>query len=204
MDDAAAQRLVLWTSGTCELTENLPGRASGPVGPGEPPTVTDNDTQGPAKVAELVSDIKFAMLTTVDADGELVSRPMAHQEVEADSDLWFFSSRDSRKVEHVRANPHVAVTLASSSSWVSINGSASVVEDVQKAKDLWSVDMEAWFPQGPEDDSIVLIKVTGETAEYWDGPGGRVSSVLSLVKSKVTGKRYSGGDNDKVDLGSEA
>ena len=61
--------------------------------------------------------------------------------------------------------------------------------------------MEAWFPQGPEDDSIVLIKVTGETAEYWDGPGGRVSSVLSLVKSKLTGERYSGGDNDKVDLG---
>jgi general stress protein 26 len=164
---------------------------------------SDNDTSaGPAKVADLASDIKFAMLTTVDADGELVSRPMAHQEVEADSDLWFFSSRDSRKVQHVQANPHVAVTLASSSTWVSINGSASVVDDVQKAKDLWSVDMEAWFPQGPEDPSIVLIKVTGETAEYWDGPGGRVSSVLSLAKSKLTGKRYSGGENEKVDLGS--
>ena len=162
-------------------------------------TSTDT-TDGSAKVAELVSDIKFAMLTTVDADGELVSRPMAHQDVEADGDLWFFSSRDSRKVAHVQANPHVAVTLASSSTWVSINGSAAVVEDVQKAKDLWSVDMEAWFPQGPEDPSIVLIKVTGETAEYWDGPGGRVSSVLSLVKSKLTGERYSGGDNDKVEL----
>ena len=171
---------------------------------GEQFYVTDTDTtNGPAKVAELASDIKFAMLTTVDADGELVSRPMAHQAVEADSDLWFFSSRDSRKVQHVEANPHVAVTLASSSTWVSINGSAAVVDDVQKAKDLWSVDMDAWFPQGPDDPSIVLIKVTGETAEYWDGPGGRVSSVLSLAKSKLTGKRYSGGDNEKVDLGSE-
>ena len=165
--------------------------------------MTDHDTTGPAKVADLASDIKFAMLTTIDAEGELVSRPMAHQEVEADGDVWFFSSRDSRKVEHVQSNPHVAVTLASNSSWVSINGSATVVEDVQKAKDLWSVDMEAWFPQGPEDPSIVLIKVTGDTAEYWDGPGGRVSSVLSLVKSKVTGKPYSGGENDKVDLGSD-
>ncbi|MGI3782985.1 MAG: pyridoxamine 5'-phosphate oxidase family protein [Janthinobacterium lividum] len=163
--------------------------------------MTSNDTtSGSAKVAELASDIKFAMLTTVDADGELVSRPMAHQDVEADGDLWFFSSRDSRKVAHVQANPHVAVTLASSSTWVSINGSAAVVEDTQKAKDLWSVDMEAWFPDGPEDPSIVLIKVTGDTAEYWDGPGGRVSSVLSLVKSKLTGKRYAGGDNDKVEL----
>lgn len=177
------------------------GVHSGPEG--EHIYVTDTDsTNGQAKVAELASDIKFAMLTTVDADGELVSRPMAHQEVEADSDLWFFSSRDSRKVEHVKANPHVAVTLASSSSWVSINGSAAVVDDVEKAQELWSADMEAWFPQGPEDPSIVLIKVTGETAEYWDGPGGRVSSVLSLAKSKLTGKRYSGGENEKVDLGS--
>ncbi len=163
--------------------------------------MTSNDSQGATKVADLASDIKFAMLTTVDTEGELVSRPMAHQEVEGDADLWFFSSRDSRKVAHVRANPHVAVTLASSSTWVSINGSAEVVDDDQKAKDLWSAEMEAWFPQGPDDPSIVLIKVTGDTAEYWDTPGGRVSSVLSLVKAKVTGERYSGGENEKVDLG---
>lgn len=163
-----------------------------------------SDSDGQAKVADLASDIKFAMLTTVDADGELVSRPMQHQEVEGDGDLWFFSSRDSRKVSHVRANPHVAVTLASTSSWVSINGSAEVVEDVQKAKDLWSAGMEAWFPQGPEDDSIVLIKVSGETAEYWDTPGGRVATVMSLVKAKVTGERYSGGDNAKVELGAKS
>jgi hypothetical protein len=50
----------------------------------------------------------------------------------------------------------------------------------------------------------VLIKVTGDTAEYWDTPGGRVASVLSLAKSKLTGERYSGGENAKVDLGSEA
>ena len=162
------------------------------------------DSDGQAKVADLTSDIKFAMLTTVDADGELVSRPMQHQEVEGDADLWFFSSRDSRKVSHVRANPHVAVTLASTSSWVSINGSAEVVDDVQKAKDLWSTGMEAWFPQGPEDDSMVLIKVSGETAEYWDTPGGRVATVLSLVKAKVTGERYSGGDNEKVELGADS
>lgn len=166
------------------------------------PEMTGTPTEGQAKVADLASDIKFAMLTTVDAGGELVSRPMAHQEVEPDGDLWFFSSRDSRKVEHVLANPHVAVTLASASTWVSINGSAEVVEDDQKAKDLWSTDMEAWFPQGPDDPSIVLIKVTGDTAEYWDTPGGRVSSVLSLAKSKLTGERYSGGENETVDLGS--
>lgn len=60
--------------------------------------------------------------------------------------------------------------------------------------------MEGWFPQGPDDPSVVVIKVTGETAEYWDTPGGLVASVLSLVKVKTTGKRYAGNDHDTVEL----
>ena len=126
---------------------------------------------------------------------------MSHQDVEFGGDLWFISSRESRKVEHIRANPHVAVTLASSDTWVSLNGTGEIVDDADKADELWSAEMEAWFPQGPDDESIVCIKVTGATAEYWDTPGGRVATVLSLAKAKLTGERYTAGDNDVVDLG---
>ncbi len=163
-------------------------------------TPTETTTPATAKITELMQGIKFAMLTTVDTEGEFVSRPMAHQDVEFDGDLWFFASSDSRKVRQITANPHVGVTLSSSSTWVSVNGSAEIVRDDAKAKELWSTEIEAWFPQGPVDDSIVLIKVTGHTAEYWDTPGGRVASVLSLVKSKATGERYDGGENETVDL----
>ena len=57
---------------------------------------------------------------------------------------------------------------------------------------------QAWLPQGPEDPSIVLIKFNGHSAEYWDTPGGRVASVISFVRAKVTGERYEGGSNEKV------
>ncbi len=60
--------------------------------------------------------------------------------------------------------------------------------------------VEAWMPQGPDDDSVVLIKVTAETAEYWDTPGGRVASVLSFANAKLTGRRYDGGENERVAL----
>jgi general stress protein 26 len=163
-------------------------------------TVHQTPAEQTAKVAELIRDIKFAMLTTVDDQGSFISRPMAHQDVEFDGDLWFFSSRDSRKVEHIQANPHVGVVLASADTWVSINGSAETVEDDAKSTELWGPEMEAWFPGGREDPSVVLLKVNGESAEYWDTPGGRVSSVLSFVKAKATGKRYDGGENEQVDL----
>lgn len=153
-----------------------------------------------AKVNDLAKDIKFAMLTTVDADGEFVSRPMVQQSVEFDGDLWFFAERDSRKTRQIAADPHVGVTLTSSDAWVSINGSAEVVTDVAKARELWNAGIEAWLPQGPESPEVVLIKVSGETAEYWDNPAGRVATAFSFVKAKVTGERLEGTENETVQL----
>jgi len=151
-----------------------------------------------AKVAELARDIRVGMLTTIDEYGRMVSRPMAQQEVEFDGDLWFFAERNSRKIAHIRIRPQVGVTLTDSSTWLSICGAAEVVEDTAKARELWNSWVEAWLPQGPEDPSVVLVKVTVDTAEYWDTPGGRIASVVSFVKAKVTGERYDGGDHGVV------
>lgn len=118
-----------------------------------------------AKVAELAKDIRIGMLTTVDAEGNFISRPIAQQEVEFDGNLWFFSNRKARKMEHIAANPAVSVTLTSSSVWISLSGTAEVVEDVAKAEELWNPFVEGWFPQGPQDDSVVLVKFTSDTAE---------------------------------------
>ncbi len=152
------------------------------------------------KVAELAKDIRIAMLTTVDEHGHFVSRPMAQQEVEFDGNLWFFSSKSARKVSHLSANPAVSVTLSSRDVWISLSGTAEVVSDAAKAEELWNPMIEGWFPQGPHDDSVVLVKFTGDTAEYWDTPGGQVASVISFVKAKVTGERYEGGENETVTL----
>ena len=152
------------------------------------------------KIAELAKGIDFAMLTTVDENGDFVSRPMAQQRTDFDGNLWFLSSRDSRKVAQLTANPRVGVALTSRDVWVSVSGTAEVLTDPDKAEELWSPQMEGWFPQGPRDDSVVVVKVTGETAEYWDTPGGLVASVLSLVKVNTTGERYHGKENDVVEL----
>lgn len=151
-------------------------------------------------VSELARDIRIGMLTTVDANGQFISRPMAPQEVETDGDLWFFAERNSRKVAHIIANPHVSVTLTSNDTWISLSGTASVVDDPAQKHELWNAFVEAWLPQGPDDPDVVLIKFDGDSAEYWNTPGGRVASVLSFLKSRVTGRPYDGGENEKVDL----
>jgi len=161
---------------------------------------TENTTDDVRKVAELLGASRTAFLTTTAPDGTLVSRPMAVQEVEFDGDLWFFSELVSRKVSHIAQQSTVNVTVASSDSWVSLTGPAEVVDDVERKQELWNPFVEAWFPDGAQDPAIVLIRVEGASAEYWDTPGGRVATLLSFAKAKVTGKPYSGGENATVEL----
>jgi general stress protein 26 len=152
------------------------------------------------KVADLLGGERFGMFTTTAPDGTLVSRPMALQEVEFDGDLWFFAERGSRTTAHIAAHPQVNVATAGSSSWVSLTGHAGVVDDLQKKKELWNKVVEAWFPNGPEDPDVVLLRVEAESAEYWDSPGGRIASAVSFAKAKLTGQRYDGGENERVSL----
>ena len=152
------------------------------------------------KVAELLKGERFACLTTRTPDGTLTSRPMTLHEVEFDGDLWFFAERDSNPVKHITLSPQVNVGVGSGGSWVSLTGRATVVDDLAKKRELWNSAVEAWFPDGPDDDSVVLLKVEGDSAEYWDTPGGRLATVLSFAKAKLTGERIEGGENEKVEL----
>ena len=159
--------------------------------------MSDEQTQ---KVAQLMKGERFGFLTTITMDGRLTSRPMTLQEVEFDGDLWFFAERDSNPVRHIADSPQVNVGAGSGGTWVSLSGDAVLVTDVAKKRELWNSAVEAWFPQGPDDDSVVLLKVEADSAEYWDSPGGRLATVFSFAKAKLTGERIEGGENEKVDL----
>ena len=158
--------------------------------------MSDDHTE---KVHDLIKKTRIAMLTSVDADGGLISKPMATQDVEFDGDVWFIAERDSQKVRNIEAHPHVNVAYSDRSSWVSLSGTAAVVDDAAKLAELWNTFTDAWLEGGPENPNNVLIRVEADSAEYWDGPGSTVTQVLNLVKAKVTGERYEG-DNETVDL----
>ena len=152
------------------------------------------------KVAELMKGQRIGFLTTTMPDGRLTSRPMALQEVEFDGDLWFFAEQDAPWLAHIAASPQVNVGVGSGGTWVSLTGTARVVTDVARTKELWNSGVEAWLPQGPEDPSVVLVEVQGDTAEYWDSPGNRLATAFSFVKAKATGSQPDTGDHAKVDL----
>ena len=53
------------------------------------------------KLCDLIKGIKITMMTTVEEDGTLHSRPRGTQEAEFDGDLWFFTG-GARNYNNVR------------------------------------------------------------------------------------------------------
>lgn len=155
-----------------------------------------------AKLRELIKGQKVAMLTTVLAEGRLHSRPMFTQQVDFDGDLWFFTRAHSPKVEEVEKAHQVSVTYADSSSdrYVAVTGTAELVLDKSKAKELWSPLLKAWFPQGLEDPEVALLKVSVERAEYWDVRSSKMVQLVGFVKATLTGEPFKPGDHGQLEL----
>jgi general stress protein 26 len=127
-------------------------------------------TQALDKLRELLSKFEDAMLVTTDVRGQPHARPMriaACDHAHLD-DIWFASALDSGKIEEIRKEPRVAVTMADGSRFLSLSGHARVVVDQGKIADLWQDSWKIWFPEGPASGNIALIQVRPLRAEYWD------------------------------------
>lgn len=154
------------------------------------------------KLASLIKDIRICMLTTVDTDGHMHSRPMAVQQTDFDGDLWFFTGKSTMKAQEVKFDSHVNVSFANpdDNRYVSVSGRARLIDDRAKAEQLWNPLYKAWFPKGLDDPDLTLMKVEVTRAEYWDAPNGAVTYLVGLAKAMVTGKPADPADHEKLNL----
>ena len=139
------------------------------------------------KLRERIQDIKVAMLTTVDEDGKLHSRPMATEQVASDGTLWFFTRADSPKIKELAHDERVNVSYSDpdDDTYVSIAGRARVVRDRERAAELWSPLYKAWFPQGLDDPELALVNVRIEQAQYWDRGSRKMVELLQGGSEKL-------------------
>ena len=153
------------------------------------------------KLREMMKDIDFCMLTTVDENGNLHSRPMSvNEHIDPNGDLWFFTGASSLKVSEISRLPKVNVSFADPDNqhYVSISGTAELVRDRKKIEELWKPEFKMWFPGGKDDPEIALLRISLEKAEYWDSPSSTIAFVLNFVSSIVTGKEADHGENRKI------
>ena len=140
------------------------------------------------KLGKLIRDIRVALLTTVDLDGQFHTRPVQTLQLQGHDTLWFFTDWSSPKVHEMHHDVRVALGYADprQHTYVAVSGSSTLLRDPQKAKELWGIEQRAYYPDGPEDHRLALLRVSIERAEYWVAPGS-VSYLLAAAKATVTG-----------------
>lgn len=156
------------------MTENEPHEITGP--------------DAVARVKELVEDIDFTMLTTQDATGNLVSRPMSTRQMDDAGNIWFFTLEDTKKVEEAEADHHVGLSYLDPKGhrYVSVAGRARTVDDRAKMEELYSPSLDIWFPDGLDTPGITLLKVSPVECEFWEPRHGTLVAAAGMLKALVT------------------
>jgi len=148
----------------------------------------------------LLEGMQIGFLTTVGGDGHFHSRPMQLQCHDTDGTLWFATSVESHKCEDLRTNPRCCVAFLKNSKYVSVSGSAELVKDERMIRSLWTPAWRGWFPDGPGEPDLVLLRVTPEHVEYVDPPGGTLRSLYTRVKNALTRSRAEPAPKKELDL----
>src|SRR4051812_1288679 len=139
-----------------------------------------------ARLKELIEDIRIAMMTTVDEDGTLRSRPLQTLRSADDGVLWFFTSASSPKVAEAQANGwqvNLSYAHPGKQDYVSVSGRATLSRDRNMMETLWNKWVEVFFPKGLDDPDLALLRVDIEKAEYWDSPGTAVGRLFAVAKA---------------------
>ena len=172
--------------------------------PFKTPPMNDSTDSG-QHLWKMIKGIRFAMFTTRDASGHLNARPMTTQnkEIGEDGSLWFFMSKRSDPVADVQADPvvHIGYADPGEDTYVSVSGTAALIEDPAKKDQLWNKMTEAWFPKGPTDPDLALVQVQILHASYWDVKESQLVQLYKMAKAVVTGKPPTGmGERGEVRL----
>ena len=151
------------------------------------------------RVQKLLKGITVGMLTTRTADGDTHSRPMLVQDVDDEGWLWFMTDRSSRKAWELSRNPNASVVFQSprGDRYLSVQGTAVVVQDDHKVGKIWNPTLRAWFPKGRHDPEIVLVALRIARVDYWLVPRSGLSRV---AKALVTRRRYAAGGHGTLQL----
>ena len=118
-----------------------------------------------AAARELIGNLKYCAIITVDSTGYPSVRTMNPFPPEEDMSVWMATNTRSRKIDEIKKNPNVTLYYANHAAvdgYVAIKGKALLVTDpaeIEKRK------REYWKQAFPDFKYLVLIKIVPERLE---------------------------------------
>ncbi len=151
------------------------------------------------RVWTIIERVGIAMMTTQFAGG-LRARPLEARPDRENGIVWFLTDSRSGKDEEVAAAPAIGLVFidAGEKAYLSITAHAEIRQDPVKAAEIWRHTDKVWWPGGPEDPTLRVLRVTPITAELWDGPSSRLVAAFEFMKAELTGAKPLLGENRKL------
>lgn len=143
------------------------------------------------KVQDVIKDVKFAMMSTVNKKGDIHAWPMTTTETSLGArEIWFIGDKNSDVVKDIQDNKRVGLTYATQDqkNYVSISGNAELTDDQDKIEELWSAMDNAFFEQGKQDPDVQLIKVVPHGVECWLSGSSTVNMFKMAAAAVQDGK----------------
>jgi general stress protein 26 len=136
--------------------------------------------------AALLAAFRTALLTTRGPDGHLHCRPMAMRQQVRGEEIWFATSMESNKRRDLEHDSQCALTFhAADGTTVTVSGTGEVLRDRKLAQELWDPSWTRWFPEGPAQRDLGLLRVMPEHVERHDGETGRLEVLFTGPRRRV-------------------
>lgn len=142
------------------------------------------------KLRTLLAHFPVGFMITV-SDKRATARPLGvcGKPEDFTGTLWFITDRRSHKVEEIADGAETSLTFQNDErgTYAHMRGRAAVVNDRQQLAALYTTDQRTWFPDGPDDPNITLVRFDVDAADYWDGHSNLARKAVAFLTSVVTG-----------------
>jgi general stress protein 26 len=151
------------------------------------------------RVWEILETTGVGMLTTQFAQG-LRARPLEPRPDRDNSVIYFITDVRGLKDDEIEAVPEVCFTLTNhkEKAYLSLTARASVLRDPLLAAKFWKSSDDVWWPGGPEDKNVRVLRLEPVRAELWDGPASSLVAAYEFAKARATGEKPNLGEKRKV------
>jgi general stress protein 26 len=133
------------------------------------------------------------------SDG-LRARPLEARPDRDEDTIWFLTDRRGAKDDEIEDHPAICLTFVypKEKVYLAISGSASIARDTERARQLWNEEQQVWWPGGPSDPDVLVVRFEPERAEIWDGPASSAVASFEFARRERQVRNQSSARTEKA------
>ena len=126
------------------------------------------------------------VMLQLDSDQESAAPMTAQLDKDANSAIWFFTSRTNRFAPMGPAT--VTYQSKGHDVFCRFSGILSEETDLARLDKQWNNFVEAWFPSGKDDPELLMMRMDLGEAAIWAGELGVINTARMMLGMDVTDK----------------